>query len=282
MVVISTARLLSSNVSHTGITMDQEDALVIIVEMLRSNSANSYAKYGYELYIPCVIYEYLHRKDSSIQWGSREMLEASPAFLNAAWELCRRGILRPGITRMNTQSTDEGNAGFGYAITPFGRQWLTEADSDTFVPTEPEHFARLLNSYTDRFGFGFHQRAQEAIRCYGAHAYLACCAMCGAAAESVFLAAAIQKSGDAEATLATYMSAQGRSRIENELVGKAPERIQRDFRGLTTLLKYWRDASSHGRETTVADMEAYTSLALLLRFAGFVNDNWGYIVETGG
>jgi hypothetical protein len=209
------------------------------------------------------------------------MLEESPVFLNAAWELSRRGILRPGIRRMNTQSTDEGSAGHGYSITSFGRQWLAEPEHDTFIPTEPERFARLLEPYRPRFGPGFHQRAQEAIRCYGAHAYLACCAMCGAAAESIFLAAAVARSGDPDATLTAYLTANGRSRLENSLIGQASERVQREFRGLATLLKYWRDSASHGQSSTVSDNEAYTSLALLLRFAAFVEDHWEELTGVG-
>ena len=41
-----------------------------------------------------------------------------------------------------------------------------------------------------------------------------------------------------------------------------------------SLLKYWRDAASHGRRSGIADNEAYTALAVLLRFAQFANDRW--------
>jgi len=94
-----------------------------------------------------------------------------PIFADAAWELCRRGILRPGVREHQAQAVDEG----GFSITKFGVEWLKERQEDTFVPTEPERFAELLAPYRDRFGLGFHERAQQAVRCYGAHAYLACC-----------------------------------------------------------------------------------------------------------
>jgi len=262
--------------------MDTEDALLFIIETLRSGNPSDYGKYGYELYIPNVIHAYFRAQSQEIRWGDRKMIEASPVFLNASWELCRRGILRPGIRRMNVQATDEGNAGFGYSVTPFGSQWLNEPEHDTYVPTEPERFARLLEPFQEKFGLGFHQRAQEAVRCYGAHAYLACCAMCGAAAESIFLAVAIEKSGDPTGTLRNYLTAKGRSRVENMVIGKAPERIQREFRGLTSLLKYWRDVSAHGTVSDVSDNEAYTSIALLLRYAAFVQDNWEELTSTSG
>ena len=43
----------------------------------------------------------------------------------------------------------------------------------------------MLAAFQNRFGAGFQERGQEAARCYGAHAYLDCCVMSGAAAESV-------------------------------------------------------------------------------------------------
>jgi hypothetical protein len=100
----------------------------------------------------------------------REMM---PACYAAAWDLCRRGILRPGIREYGAQSTDDGASGNGYTVTPFGEQWLAESNRDDFVPTEPERFAHMFAPYQPRFGVSFQERAQEAIRCYGAHASLA-------------------------------------------------------------------------------------------------------------
>ncbi len=196
-----------------------------------------------------------------------------PEFYAAGWELCRRGILRPGVREYGAQVTEQGSAGSGYSITPFGRQWLAEADRDDYVPTEPGRFAQLLSQYRERFGDGYHERAQEAVRCYGAHAYLACCAMSGAAAESILLAMAIAKSDEA-GVLKQYMAAAGRRRVENIVIGKVREQLRAEYHGYTSLLKYWRDAAAHGRFSEVTDNESYTSIALLLRFAMFANDNW--------
>ena len=50
--------------------------------------------------------------------------------------------------------------------------------------------------------------------------------------------------------------------------------MKREFASFMTLLKYWRDIAAHGTASKIAENEAFTSLALLLRFAMFVNDNW--------
>jgi hypothetical protein len=66
------------------------------------------------------------------------------------------------------------------------------------------------------------------------------------------------------------------------LIGQVNDRLKKDFQSLSVLLKYWRDDSAHGQETVIADNEAYTSIAMLLRFAAFADDNWTAFVGTGG
>jgi hypothetical protein len=230
------------------------------------------------MYIPNVIRSYVQSHEGLHPHfdhaAQNRVYDLSPHFYAAAWELCRRGIIRPGVRRMGEQDTSDGSAGNGYSITPFGRTWLAESDRDDFVPTEPGRFASMLRPFQSRLGPGFYERAQEAVRCYGAHAYLACCAMCGAAAESILLAVAVAKKGEEE-VLRMYASAQGRSRVENNIVlGQVRDELRREFRSFTSLLKYWRDEASHGKASKITDTEAYTSLALLLRFAQYVNDHW--------
>jgi hypothetical protein len=174
---------------------------------------------------------------------------------------------------MGGQSTDDGNAGNGYSLTPFGKTWIEESGHADFVPTEPGRFSAMLKPFESRLGPGFYSRGQEAVRCYGAHAYLACCAMCGAAAESILLSIAIAKK-DEESVLKMYAGAAGRSRVENLIIGQGKEQFQREFRGFTILLKYWRDEAAHGKASQISENEAYTSLAMILRYAQYADDNW--------
>lgn len=264
--------------------MNSHDALLYIIRYLRDESfdTSGYPNFGYDIYIRNVIRSYyLHElgKQDAKHSFTKEMEQDSKCFLDAAWELSRRGILRPGVHTIGKQATDEGSGGSGYSITPFGRSWLSESTNDDFVSTEPERFGQMLGPYKKRYGSAFYERAQEAVRCYGAHAYLACCAMCGAAAESVLLAAAIKKSNE-ETVLKEYNRAGGRTKIENMLIGKAKEPLQREFRGFAVLIKYWRDAAAHGKAVDISDNEAYTSLALLLRFVMYVDENWSVLTKN--
>src|SRR4051794_20244052 len=115
--------------------MNIDDAVTILVRFMRSRPAGSMHAYGYEIYVPEMIRD-LVREQSKAQGMdldaevNRQKGTLAPSFAAAAWELCRRGILRPGVFGLGSQSTDQGSAGFGYTVTPFGRQWLAESDKD--------------------------------------------------------------------------------------------------------------------------------------------------------
>lgn len=210
--------------------MHEEDALLVIVDWLRRNrpgNRTEYSHYGYDLFIPTLIKWYLRTRSPRPEMfeENRQLEELFPVFADAAWALWRRGILRPGVHEHGAQVIPEGSGGSGFSITNFGRKWLAEEQEDTFVPTEPERFGELLNQFHNRFGSGFHERAQQAVVCYGAHAYLACCAMCGAAAESILLATAIAKIDDEKKVLSIYATARGRLKIENEVIGQASDHL---------------------------------------------------------
>jgi hypothetical protein len=75
--------------------------------------------------------------------------------------------------------------------------------------------------------------------------------------------------------LQIYRSANGRSRIENQIVGQAPAVLANKFRNLMDLLKHWRDEASHGGISDISEFEANEALAGLLRLAHFVDDHLG-------
>jgi hypothetical protein len=261
-------------------SLEYEDAMALLIRWLRKPDHGNFGSFGYDIYLPAIVRTYLRKEkrqqsDSEIEAPMREMM---PMLYAAAWDLCRRGILRPGIYQFGAQATNDGNAGNGYSYTPFGEKWLAESDKEAFIPTEPERFAQLFKTHRERFGDAYFERTQEAIRCYGAQAYLACCSMCGAAAESIIVVTAIKRSTESE-VLKLYFSSGGRTKVENMIIGKARQPLRDGFKTYMTLLKYWRDSAAHGSSSNISDNEAYTSLLLLLRFSIFVNDNW---IELAG
>jgi hypothetical protein len=254
-----------------------DDAIGIIIDQIK-NAPDQLRQYGYEVWLPLVIYAHLRKAQPSVaqtQMAAAPVIqELSPIFYAAGWELARRGILRPGVWRQGEQVTESGPAGDGYTLTPLGRQWLAAADPLLFVPMEPSRLGAMLAGFARLFGPGFNQRAQEAVKCNFATAHLACCAMCGAAAESILLAVAIARRGDEAAVLSDYRASGGRARVEKSLLGQVPEPVRSRFHTFMDLLNYWRDDSTHGVVTTIGDVEAYDALSRLLRLAHFASDQW--------
>lgn len=255
------------------IDLTTELATKLLIRWLKQKNHGKLASYGYDIYLPSLAINDLRITYKISNTESDIFRKHSALFYNAAWELCRRGILRPGISIYEAQATADGASGNGYSITPFGHQWLQEADHHDFVPTEPEAFGKIIARYKDLFGPGFHQRAQEAIRCYGAHAYLACCVMCGAAAESIMLNLAIKKSKDEPKILKEYRTAHGRLKIENILLNNKKEPIRKNFSNINNLLKYWRDESAHGTVSKIAEEDAFIMLSKLLEICKLCENN---------
>ena len=195
------------------------------------------------------------------------MREIAPPFYTAVWELCRRGILRPGH-RTFLMSSD-GNAPENlYTITDFGRKWLSRTELDELSAIVPARFVELLHRFVPRYGGGFRSRAEQAVIAYHAQAYLAACAMCGAASESIMLAIASERFG-ADRVLTEYGRAGGRAKVRKMLVGSASATEQQRFDGYIGSIDYWRDESAHGRASDLGETEAFVALHSLLRFARY-------------
>ena len=264
--------------------MNIDDAVAFIVDFIKNPRRDEgHGTYGYELYMPHIIAAYIIEIELSSEhrphiFDSQHARDLSPVFFEAAWELCRRGVLRPGIRHLGGQGTADGASGYGYSVTTFGRQWIQEGALNVLL-VEPGRLGLLFKGLSAKFGAGFLQRSNEAVRCYQFGTYLACCAMCGAAVESVILSVAVTKSGDEPQIMALYRGAQGRRKLLDVIVGKARQPISEPFRTATGLLSYWRDEASHGLASTITEIEAHEALARLIRFAQFSNDNWAELTS---
>lgn len=261
-------------------TLSVGEAISVVVEAIRKDSEE--IRYnGRAINLQIVRNKFSTRVHSSTP-DQYSAFDPAPmdTFYAAAWELCRRGILRPApCTTGNIGQTASDLGMKDYFITPLGKKWLSEVTDLEFIPPEPNAIGHLLGQFRNQFGDGFHQRAQEAARCYGAHANLAACVMAGAAAEAILLATATAKTGDGEKVIKAYGSSKGRSRVMDMVVGQATAPLSRQFRSSTSLLDYWRDEAAHGRVSAISELEAHDALARLIRFAQFVTDNWGELTD---
>jgi hypothetical protein len=266
--------------------LDLDDAVNFILLFLKDPAVRQpvapYGNPGYDVFLSNLVRAYLVHTVPPGQLQLEPMFhqrrEELEVFLDAAWQLCRRGILRPGVRDLQQQGNGHGHAGQGFSLTSYGRAWISAANPE-LVPTQPGRFGQLLVKASPRFGPGFSERSQEAAAAYQGGTYLACCTMCGAAAESILLAIAIAKTRDEKTVINEYASAFGRSKIEKRIWSRLTLPVQEEFKRYTALLKYWRDAAAHGRATHITETEAYTSLVLLLRFALFTDERWEELTQ---
>jgi hypothetical protein len=253
-----------------------DDALSYTVATLKGGQLAG--RGGYDVYTQDLIDKYLiEREHLSRDQGGYKFrdrgIQLSPLFSCALWELCRRGVLRPGLREFSESGVGHNTFGCGFSVTPQGTTWLQHAEYDHLASVIPGRFVELLSAHERRFGSAFLARGAEAIRCYSAHAFLACCAMCGAAAESILLALAREREAP-EVVWKKYFSVGGRGRLENLLIGQAPDHVKREFQGFMVLITYWRNEAAHGGDTTIREVEAFTSLMLLLRLARYADETF--------
>ena len=242
---------------------------------IRTRSPGS--TYGYDIYAPTLARKWaLDTLENPTQWD-RAARDASPIFFEATWELCRRGILRPGVRAMSEQGVNDGG---GYCLTSQGKDWLDGATEEHFVALQPGALAAAFERYRGKFGAGYYQRSQEAIRCRSAEAWLGTVTMIGAAAESILLALAIARNGEEDSVMRAYMARDGRKGVLNMLANPLPPDLGRALTSGMSLLSYWRDTSNHGQVAPVSASEAEQALRELLSLSQFASDNWDELVRN--
>jgi hypothetical protein len=257
--------------------MHFDDAFEVLIKYLAAvPGSGKIARAGQghagDLWIPHVVQGYWQSRPEPVAAEQLEDQHFAP-FYDAAWELCRIGVLRPGEFAPRGWATDAGLfSGDTFSITKFGRDWLEDVSQRPIA--DPGRLSQALQGLADRFGGGYAQRATEAVRTYRTGNYLAACVMSGAAAESILLALAIAKIGDESKVLMEYNTTGGRRRITKRIcVGVAPA-LAAQLDAALQPLGHRYDSAGHATMTTVSEIEAHIGLTDLLRLAQLVHDHW--------
>jgi hypothetical protein len=254
-----------------------DEAIAFTLNYLRRRIADPRRDrpHGYDLYVQYVAETWAIHQGAEGNERDRIAHEVSAQFFDAAWELCRRGLLKPTVHNLAGQGVTGGR---GYSLTPFAAEWLPNASEIHFISMQPGALAAAFQRFAARFGSGYHQRTQEAVRCRTAEAWLASCAMVGAAAESVLLAAAIAKVRDEDRVVRQYAAQNGRRTVLNILTGQATAHIARGINAIMPLLSYWRDTAAHGQIAEISAHEAEQAIRELLALSQFVSVHWDEII----
>jgi hypothetical protein len=246
--------------------MEVDEAIAITIDLLQKGEAG---KYGHDLFAQHVAATAALRLHG--QFNEESVRNLSPLFYDAAWELCRRGIVRPGVRTSGDQAIADGG---GYSLTEAGRAALPKLDSAALLIAQPGALAATLAGFSSRFGAGFQQRALEAINCRNAQTLLACCAMVGAAAESILLALAIAKIGDELKVLQTYSQSRGRAKILDMVVGRVDQHRRNQLTTFASIVGLWRDEAAHGKASPLSTANADEALRELLHMCQWVDREW--------
>jgi len=251
----------------------EDDFIAAIVDSIVSETQTRRGSYV-EVHVPSIVSHV-----AGVQNESDFNADAHEVAFLAAWDLCRRGILRPLILNTISAGTLRGNYlrkhPISYAVTPHGIEWAKTRGKDyLFVPFAAGSAIKVFEGFRNRFGDAFVERSAEAVRCFNANLFLACCAMCGAAAESVLLSIAFIKVGDKDKVLEEYRGAGGRKRIEDRILGSQKPDMRDRIRAYLDVLNYWRDSAAHGAAVGITEPQAELALEKLNGLSHFVSSRW--------
>jgi hypothetical protein len=271
-----------------------EDALNFLIDQLARvpepgaarQAGTRRAAYGSDIWIDTVAKDYWGTRGHPLadHMSQEDKEPYSAAFYDAAWDLSRRGVLRPAAAvpdgqvapnHMGVRSNAAPFFGDGYSLTTWGRGWIKAAITERAVlPSSPSRITEVLHKYAPLFGSGYAQRATEAVADWRTGNYLSACVMAGAAAESILLATAIQKIQDQTKVLSIYDRRSGRHEVAKLIRAKTGGNVGERFEHALGILTYWRDAAGHGRACSIGEIEAHEAISGLLRLARFTEDNW--------
>jgi hypothetical protein len=260
--------------------MHFDDALDVLIKYLaavpeskaKAARAGQGQSHGGDLWIPHVVQGYWQSRPEQVASEELQDQHFQP-FYDAAWELCRIGVIRPGEFAPRGWATDAGLfSGDTFSITKFGRAWLKDASQRPIA--DPSRLSHVLQGFADRFGGGYAQRATEAVKTYRTGNYLAACVMSGAAAESILLALATTKIGDEAKVLVEYNTTGGRRRLTKRVSNNVSSALATQLEAALQPLGHRHDGAGHATMTTVSEVEAHIGLTDLLRLAQFVHDHW--------
>jgi hypothetical protein len=109
--ITSLGRASCQRLDAEGRTMPpltQADATNLLIQWLRDPDHGGASSYGYGIYLPALVRGYLRKKGIRELDQEHHLEKMMPMLYAAAWDLCRRGIIRPGVRAHNAQATADG------------------------------------------------------------------------------------------------------------------------------------------------------------------------------
>jgi len=123
-----------------------DDALNFILRTLRRDGPAKFDRDGFDFWVSDYTTRYLEEVQGvkpRPPIEDQRTYDASPPFFDAAWELSRRGIVRPSVRHSFMQWAARYSTGGGYTLTEIGAEWLAGlGDAHLSIRDEWGPFAR--------------------------------------------------------------------------------------------------------------------------------------------
>lgn len=108
-----------------------DEALNFILRKLKAEGPARFDRDGFDFWVADYAARYLEevegvRPRPPIE--DQRTYDASVPFFDAAWELARRGVLRPSVRNSFMQWAARYSTGGGYTLTGIGAEWLAGLD----------------------------------------------------------------------------------------------------------------------------------------------------------
>lgn len=100
-----------------------------------------------DIWLPELAWTYWSSRVDRVKYPDAGYLEEEKfiPLYDAAWELCRIGVLRPGEFAPRGQSMAKA-FGDGYVLTKFGREWVKQASQRPIV--DPSRLSQVLQTFS--------------------------------------------------------------------------------------------------------------------------------------
>lgn len=233
----------------------------------------------------CNVYLYAACKEFVIKRGAPPHNEdphiksVGAVFHSAAWELCLKGVLRPGAITDPMGSEYRPTLGSHFSVTERGKMWLLNPIAGQPFSLANSAMQTIVESHRARFGDGFYERAVEAIACLENGTYLAACVMCGAAVESILLVTAVAICNDEALVLKRYRQASGREELRKIII-KNDNSLSKHIDPGFAILSRWRDEAAHGQIADIGHAEALVALYTVISLAQHIGGRWDSIAQS--
>ena len=147
------------------IEIAQEFIVLILIDANRKGNLHSsaIANFDYDVHLDTAMaaYKQYHQINTDLRFEhdnlKRDKIQkldkkCKQLFSDAIWDLCRKGILRPGPSFVSDTYKQPQLVNEGFAVTKYGQDWIMKFTIDDLLPADPNRLSQVFEKYQKLFG----------------------------------------------------------------------------------------------------------------------------------